>query len=69
MFWYDYVKPKYHKKTTLCYMDIIVYIKTDDIYKDFAEDIETKFDTWNYELENNFIERPLPKEEIKTSSN
>ena len=45
MFWYDYVKPKYHKKATLCYMDIIVYIKTDDIYKDFAEDIETKFDT------------------------
>ena len=47
----------------------IAYIKADDIYKDFAEDIETKFDTWNYELENNFIERPLPKEEIKTSSN
>ena len=69
MFWYDYVKPKCHKKATLCYMDIIVYIKTDDIYKDFAEHIETKFDTWNYELENNFIERPLPKEEIKTSSN
>ena len=69
MFWYDYVKPKYHKKATLCYMDIIVYIKTDDIYKDFVEDIETKFDTWNCELENNFIERPLPKEEIKTSSN
>ena len=45
MFWYDYVKPKYHKKAALCYMDIIVYIKTDDIYKDFAEDIETKFDT------------------------
>ena len=45
MFWYDYVKPKCHKKATLCYMDIIVYIKTDDIYKDFAEHIETKFDT------------------------
>ena len=45
MFWYDYVKPKYHKKARLCYMDIIVYIKTDDIYKDFVEDIETKFDT------------------------
>ena len=23
----------------------IVYIKTDDIYKDIAEDIETRFDT------------------------
>ena len=28
-----------------------VYIKTYDIYKDIAEDIETKFDTSNYELE------------------
>ena len=34
----------------------IVYIKTDDIYKDIAEDIETRFDTLNYELE-----RPFPK--------
>ena len=30
----------------------IVYIKTDDIYKDFVEDIETRFDTSNYELDN-----------------
>ena len=34
----------------------IVYIKTDDIYKDITEDIETRFDTLNYELE-----RPFPK--------
>ena len=27
----------------------IVYIKTDDIYKDIAKDIEAKFDTSNYE--------------------
>ena len=27
-----------------------VYIKTDDIYKDIAEDVETRFDTSNYEL-------------------
>ena len=27
----------------------IVYIKTDDIYKDIAEDFETKFDTLNSE--------------------
>ena len=33
-----------------------VYIKTDDIYKDIAEDVETRFDTSNYQLE-----RPLPK--------
>ena len=35
----------------------IVYIKADDIYKDIAEDVETKYDTSNYEEE-----RPLPKE-------
>ena len=30
---------------------VIVYIKTDDIYKDIAEDVETRFDTSNYELD------------------
>ena len=47
-----------------CYMDtdsFIVYIKTDDIYKDIAEDVETRFDTSKYELEFNSIDRPLPK--------
>ena len=29
----------------------IVYIKTDDIYKDIAEDVEKRFDTSHYELE------------------
>ena len=28
-----------------------VYIKTDDIYKDVAEDVETRFDTSNRELD------------------
>ena len=40
--WYDYVKPKYGEKSKLWYMDIrsfIVYIKTDDIYKDIAQDV------------------------------
>ena len=34
----------------------IVYVKTDDICKDIAEDVQTRFNTSNYELE-----RPLPK--------
>ena len=58
-FWYNYVKLKYGEKAKLGYMDtdsFIVYIKTDDIYKDIAEDVETRFDTSNYELD-----RPLPK--------
>ena len=33
----------------------IVYIRTDDIYKDIAGDVETRFDTSNYELD-----RPFP---------
>ena len=44
-FWYDYVKPKYGEKAKLCHMNtdsFIVYIKTDDIYKVIAEDVETK---------------------------
>ena len=43
----DYVKPKYGKKAKLCYMDtdsFIVYIKTDDTYKDIAKDVEARFD-------------------------
>ena len=62
-FWYDYVKPKYGKKAKLCYMDtdsFIVYVKTDGIYKDIAKDVEARFDTSNYVLECNSIERPLP---------
>ena len=34
----------------------IVYIKTDDIYRDIAEDLETRLGTSNYELD-----RLLPK--------
>ena len=58
-FWYDSLKPKYGGKATLCYMDtdnLIVYIKTEDIYPDIANDVETRFDTSNYELD-----RPFPK--------
>ena len=39
--------------------------KIDGIYKDIAEDVETIFDTSNYELECNSIDRPLPKATIK----
>ena len=38
----------------------IAYIKTNDIYKDIAEDVENRFDTSNYELD-----RPIPKEKKK----
>ena len=50
-FCYDYVKSKYGEKVKLCFIDTdssIVYIKTDGIYQDIAEDVETRFDTSNY---------------------
>ena len=57
-FHYDYILPKYGDRTKLCYMDTDSYvydIKTDDFYKDIAEDVEARFDTSAYS--NN---RPLP---------
>ena len=36
---------------------LIVYVRTDDIYKNIAKDVEARSDTLNYELE-----RPLLKE-------
>ena len=57
-FWYDYMKPKYGNDVKLCYMDMdsfIMSIKTNDFYKDIANDVEKRFDTSNYE-----VNRPLP---------
>ena len=62
-FWYDYIKTKYDENAKLCYMDtenLIILVKTIDIYKDIAKDVETKFATSNYE-----IDRPLPKGKYK----
>ena len=42
-FWYDYMKPKYGDNVKLCYMDadnFIMHIKTEDFYKDIANDYE-----------------------------
>ena len=57
-FWYDYMKPKYNDNVKLCYMDTVSFvmnIKTNDFYKDIANDVEKRFDTSNYE-----VNRPLP---------
>ena len=59
-FWYDYIKPKDGDRAKLCYMDtdsFIIYIKTEDFYKDIADDVERWFDTSNYD-END--KRPFP---------
>ena len=60
-FQYDYVISKYGEKTKqLASNSFAVYIKTDDVYRDIAEDVETRFNTSNYELD-----RPLPKGKIE----
>ena len=62
-FWYDYMKPKYDDNGKLCSMDtdsFIMNIKTEDFYKDIANDVEERFDTSNYECD-----RQVPQEKIK----
>ena len=59
-FWYNYIKPMYCDKANLCYTDtdsLVMHIKTEDFYKDIANDIETLFDTSNY---NKKDDRSLP---------
>ena len=59
-FCYDYIKPKYGYKARLCYMDtdsFVMNIKTEDFYKDIADDVERWFDTSNYDKKD---KRPLP---------
>ena len=58
-FHYDYMKRKYRDEDlTLCHMDtdsLIYSIKTEDFYKDIADDVEARFDTSGY-----IPDRPLP---------
>ena len=58
-FHYDYMKPKYEEKVTLCYTDtdsLVYYINTDDVFQDISGDVKARFDTSNYDKEDN---RPL----------
>ena len=64
-FWYDYIKPKYQDRAKLCYMDtdsFIIDIKTEDLYKEIADDVEKWFGTSNYSKDAN---RPLPIDKNK----
>ena len=52
------MKPKYKDRIRLCYMDtdsFIIDIKTEDFYKDIADNVERKYDT-----SNSTVERLLP---------
>ena len=66
-FWYDYMKPKDNDNVRLCYMDtdsFVMHIKTNDFYKDIANDVENRCDTSNYEVNTSETSalacRPLP---------
>ena len=59
-FQYDYIKPKYGDKAKLCYMDtdsFIIYIESEDFLEDISNDVESWYDTSNYDKKD---ERPLP---------
>ena len=62
-FWYEYIKQKYKDNAKLCYMDpdnFIISIKTEDFYKDIANDVERWYDTSKYD-ENDKIPLPIGK--------
>lgn len=55
---HGYIKPKYGNKANLCWRDtdsFIIYVKSEEIYRDLAVDVEKRFDISNYE-----VRRPLP---------
>ena len=64
-FWYDYIKPKYQDRAKLCYMgtdSFIIHIKTEDFYKEIANDIEKWFETSNSGKDDN---RPFSTDKNK----
>ena len=57
-FWYDYVKLKYGEKSkTVIWIQTVSLYTWYDIYKDIAEDVETRSDSSNYELDRLLPER------------
>ena len=60
-FWYDYMKPEYGDNIKLRYMDtdsFIMHMKTEDFYKDIANDVKKRLDHYQS------ID-PYPRERIK----
>ena len=50
-------------KQILFYMNtdsFIIFIKTEDIYIDVSKGVETRFNTWNYELDH-YLEEKIKK--------
>ena len=50
-FHYEYMRPKYGSKASLCYIDtdsFVYEIEAEDVYRDIAKDLEKRFDTSGY---------------------
>ena len=59
-FHYDYMRPSYGSKVTLCYMDtdsFVYEIETEDFYRDIEKDVEERFDMSRHSKDDN---RPRP---------
>ena len=60
-FWCDYLQTMYNDKVELCYMDtdsFIIYVETDDFYKDISNGVDKWFDTSSFSKN---IDTPLEK--------
>ena len=60
-FQYDYVKWKYGEKN---YVIWIVHIITDDINKSSGEEVESRSDTFNYQLETPLLKEKKIKKQL-----
>ena len=66
-FSYDYIKPKCGEKAKLYYMDtdsFIMFIETEDFYKDIRNDVNERFDTSGYHKDDKRLPVGLNKKVI-----
>ena len=55
--WLCKIKLWWKSKVMLVKQSFIAHIKTDDIYKDITENLETRFDTSNHDLDKPLLKR------------
>ena len=58
------MKPRYADNVKLCYMDtdsFIMHIKTEDFYKDIADDVEKRIDTQTMKLIDHYLKERIKK--------
>ena len=55
--WLCKIKLWWKSKVMLVKQSFIAHIKTDDIYKDITENLQTRFDTSNHDLDKPLLKR------------